>query len=44
MIDIVNASVAASPLFGYKSQILKDRNFAPRLLGFTDGQRLRHRP
>jgi 3-hydroxyisobutyrate dehydrogenase len=29
MIDIVNASVVASPLIGYKAQILKDRNFAP---------------
>jgi len=29
MIDIVGASVAASPLFGYKSAILKERNFAP---------------
>ncbi|RLB32015.1 MAG: NAD(P)-dependent oxidoreductase [Deltaproteobacteria bacterium] len=29
MIDIVNNSVVASPLVGYKAQILKDRNFAP---------------
>ncbi len=29
MIDIVNASVAASPLFGYKAQLLKTRNYAP---------------
>lgn len=29
MIDIVNASVVASPLVGYKAQILKDRNYAP---------------
>lgn len=29
MIDIIGASVAASPLFGYKTQLLKDRNFAP---------------
>jgi 3-hydroxyisobutyrate dehydrogenase-like beta-hydroxyacid dehydrogenase len=35
MIDIVNASVVASPLVGYKAQILKDRNFAP---AFTASQ------
>jgi len=35
MIDIVNASVVASPLVGYKSQTLKDRNFAP---AFTASQ------
>ena len=29
MIDIVNASVAASPLFGYKAAMLKSRNFGP---------------
>ncbi|MEW6665356.1 MAG: NAD(P)-dependent oxidoreductase [Thermodesulfobacteriota bacterium] len=29
MIDIVNASVAASPLIGYKAALLKSRNFAP---------------
>jgi len=29
MIDIVNASVAASPLLGYKAQMLKSRNYAP---------------
>jgi len=29
MIDIVNASVAASPLLGYKAQMLKTRNYAP---------------
>jgi len=29
MIDIINASVVASPLVGYKAQMLKDRNFAP---------------
>lgn len=29
MIDIIGASVAASPLYGYKAQVLKDRNFAP---------------
>jgi 3-hydroxyisobutyrate dehydrogenase-like beta-hydroxyacid dehydrogenase len=29
MIDIVNNSVVASPLVGYKSQMLKDRNYAP---------------
>ena len=29
MIDIIGASVVASPLFGYKTQVLKDRNFAP---------------
>ncbi|MCJ7596750.1 MAG: NAD(P)-dependent oxidoreductase [Desulfobacterales bacterium] len=28
MIDIVNASVAASPLLGYKAQMLKSRNYA----------------
>jgi len=27
MIDIVNASVVASPLVGYKAQMLKDRNY-----------------
>ena len=35
MIDIVNASVAASPLFGYKAAMLKSRNFGP---AFTVGQ------
>ncbi len=35
MIDIVNASVAASPLFGYKAAILKSRNYAP---AFTAAQ------
>jgi 3-hydroxyisobutyrate dehydrogenase-like beta-hydroxyacid dehydrogenase len=35
MIDIVNASVVASPLVGYKAQILKDRNYAP---AFTAAQ------
>lgn len=29
MIDILNASVIASPLIGYKAQKLKDRDFAP---------------
>lgn len=29
MIDIVNASVVASPLMGYKAQLLKSRNYAP---------------
>jgi 3-hydroxyisobutyrate dehydrogenase-like beta-hydroxyacid dehydrogenase len=29
MIDIVNNSVVASPLVGYKAQMLKDRNYAP---------------
>jgi len=29
MIEIVNNSVVASPLVGYKAQALKDRNFAP---------------
>jgi 3-hydroxyisobutyrate dehydrogenase-like beta-hydroxyacid dehydrogenase len=29
MIDIVNSSVVASPLIGYKAQMLKDRNYAP---------------
>ena len=29
MIDIVNASVVASPLIGYKAQLLKSRNYAP---------------
>ena len=29
MIDIISNSVVASPLIGYKAQILKDRNFAP---------------
>ncbi len=29
MIDIVNASVVASPLIGYKSALLKSRNYAP---------------
>lgn len=28
-IDVVNSSVVASPLIGYKAQALKDRNFAP---------------
>lgn len=35
MIDIVNASVVASPLVGYKAQTLKDRNYAP---AFTASQ------
>jgi len=35
MIDIVNNSVVASPLVGYKSQMLKDRNYAP---AFTAAQ------
>lgn len=35
MIDIISNSVVASPLIGYKAQILKDRNFAP---AFTAGQ------
>lgn len=35
MIDIVNASVAASPLLGYKAQMLKSRNYAP---AFTAAQ------
>jgi len=29
MIDIISNSVVASPLIGYKAQMLKDRNFAP---------------
>ena len=29
MIEIINNSVVASPLVGYKAQILKDRNYAP---------------
>ena len=29
MIDIISASVVASPLIGYKAQTLKSRNFAP---------------
>jgi len=29
MIEIVNNSVVASPLVGFKAQMLKDRNFAP---------------
>jgi 3-hydroxyisobutyrate dehydrogenase-like beta-hydroxyacid dehydrogenase len=29
MIDIINASVVASPLIGYKSGLLKSRNYAP---------------
>jgi 3-hydroxyisobutyrate dehydrogenase-like beta-hydroxyacid dehydrogenase len=29
MIDIISNSVVASPLIGYKAQILKDRNFTP---------------
>lgn len=29
MIDIIGASVVASPLIGYKAQLLKSRNFAP---------------
>ena len=29
MIDIVNNSVVASPLVGFKAQMLKDRNYAP---------------
>jgi 3-hydroxyisobutyrate dehydrogenase-like beta-hydroxyacid dehydrogenase len=35
MIDIVNSSVVASPLVGYKAQMLKDRNYAP---AFTAAQ------
>jgi 3-hydroxyisobutyrate dehydrogenase-like beta-hydroxyacid dehydrogenase len=35
MIDIVNASVAASPLIGYKAALLKSRNYAP---AFTAAQ------
>lgn len=35
MIDIVNNSVVASPLVGYKAQMLKDRNYAP---AFTASQ------
>jgi 3-hydroxyisobutyrate dehydrogenase-like beta-hydroxyacid dehydrogenase len=35
MIDIVNNSVVASPLVGYKAQMLKDRNYAP---AFTAAQ------
>ncbi len=35
MIDIVNASVAASPLIGYKAAVLKSRNYAP---AFTASQ------
>ena len=35
MIDIISNSVVASPLIGYKAQILKDRNFAP---AFTAAQ------
>ena len=35
MIEIINNSVVASPLVGYKAQILKDRNFAP---AFTASQ------
>ena len=35
MIEIVNNSVVASPLVGYKAQMLKDRNFAP---AFTAAQ------
>ncbi|MBW2065270.1 MAG: NAD(P)-dependent oxidoreductase [Deltaproteobacteria bacterium] len=35
MIDIVNNSVVASPLVGYKAQMLKDRNFSP---AFTASQ------
>ena len=35
MIDVVNASVVASPLVAYKAQMLKDRNFAP---AFTAAQ------
>jgi 3-hydroxyisobutyrate dehydrogenase-like beta-hydroxyacid dehydrogenase len=35
MIDIVNASVVASPLIGYKAQLLKSRNYAP---AFTAAQ------
>jgi len=34
-IDVINASVVASPLFGYKVAPLKDRNFAP---AFTASQ------
>ncbi|NIQ40159.1 MAG: NAD-binding protein [Proteobacteria bacterium] len=29
MVDIITNSVVASPLIGYKAQILKDRNFTP---------------
>jgi 3-hydroxyisobutyrate dehydrogenase len=35
MIEIVNNSVVASPLIGYKAQMLKDRNWAP---AFTASQ------
>jgi 3-hydroxyisobutyrate dehydrogenase-like beta-hydroxyacid dehydrogenase len=35
MIEIVNNSVVASPLVGYKAQMLKDRNYAP---AFTAAQ------
>jgi 3-hydroxyisobutyrate dehydrogenase-like beta-hydroxyacid dehydrogenase len=35
MIDIINNSVVASPLVGYKAQALKDRNFSP---AFTAAQ------
>jgi len=29
MIDIINASVVSSPLFGYKAGVLKKRDFTP---------------
>ena len=35
MIEIINSSVVASPLVGYKAQALKDRNYAP---AFTAAQ------
>jgi len=35
MIDIINASVVASPLTGYKAEMLKNRDFAP---AFTAAQ------
>jgi 3-hydroxyisobutyrate dehydrogenase len=35
MIDIINNSVVASPLVGFKAQMLKERNFAP---AFTAAQ------
>jgi 3-hydroxyisobutyrate dehydrogenase-like beta-hydroxyacid dehydrogenase len=35
MIEIVTNSVVASPLIGYKAQMLKDRNYAP---AFTAAQ------
>jgi len=35
MIDVINNSVVASPLIGFKAQLLKERNFAP---AFTAAQ------